>query len=251
MECLEGRRHLSSSAVPVNTSFLPEFSESDQPYYVTGTAAALRSTTLPRLFTKPVTAKINWGDGTAVERRVPARELGLVDAFSGAVYQTSLSMDASHVYAAPGVYAAVVTYQYRGRRLLRETQTFDVWQNSPGGRDLNAYTNLGDGVNGPIGTFTHHSFTAGGTAVGPIASVVASIDWGDGSPRSDGALERLEDGSIQVTGSHKYTETGQFRVTAYAFVGFGDRQHSGTLSVPVVRSTAWVSMFDTWGTLLP
>ena len=43
--------------------------------------------------------------------------------------------------------------------------------------------------------------------------VTATIDWGDGTQSSKGDVTATSEDSVQVSGSHTYTEDGTFRIT--------------------------------------
>jgi extracellular elastinolytic metalloproteinase len=66
----------------------------------------------------------------------------------------------------------------------------------------------------------------------PLASLSATIDWGDGSPVSAGTIVSLGGGDYEVRGSHTYALGGNYTVT----VGIADQlghADSDSVSVPV------------------
>jgi hypothetical protein len=63
------------------------------------------------------------------------------------------------------------------------------------------------GLTATVATFTDP------TPYATTAEYAASIDWGDGSPRSDGAVRRTNDGAFTVSGTHAYALFGSYGVT--------------------------------------
>jgi hypothetical protein len=68
-------------------------------------------------------------------------------------------------------------------------------------------------------------------AVAPVASdFTATINWGDGTPTTTGAIAPAAGGGFQVTASHEYASAGAFNVTVTVADAAGD----STTSRPVV-----------------
>jgi hypothetical protein len=175
-----------------------------------------------------VVAKVDWGDGTPVER-LDVQVMGIVFS-SGPQAGTShpqLSLTQSHRYAEPGTYIATINYRRGGRRIFRDYQTFDISQNSPGGFTLEGQP--GGLLDTDLGTFPSLGF--------PVTE--GTIDWGDGSDPLAGVFQTLDDGSVAVRGSHVYAAPGTYRVVTY--VRFAYTNTSPVVPHPVLHNTAVIS----------
>jgi hypothetical protein len=148
------------------------------------------------------TATVDYGDGGG------PRPLAL----SGQAFQLG------HAYSAPGSYWVSVQVCDDDGGCGTQTARVDV----VGGGTVNATGNAvtateGLQFSGVVASFTYTDTSA---TAGQFA---ASIDWGDGSAPTAGAISPNSDGSFSVTGKHSYADEGTYslRVDISAASGTG------------------------------
>jgi len=144
------------------------------------------------------TAVVNWGDGSAPETLLPS-DLTAIGGNGG----VSWNVSAPHTYAEEGTYAYTVTITDDGGAATTITGSAIVADAglTAGPCTLTANT----GVALP-GTTVVATFTDANTGA-PAADFTATIDWGDGSPRSTGlVVATATPGLFDVLGGHTYTK---------------------------------------------
>ncbi len=121
------------------------------------------------------TATINWGDGTTTA--------GVVEGSDGAY-----GVRGSHTYAQPGFFTLTVTLSDAGGSAT---------------------------ATGTAGVAATPVYTVGNlyASGGSSSDYAATIDWGDGTDSTDGAIVNNGYGSFAITGSHAYAEEGNYNVT--------------------------------------
>lgn len=171
------------------------------------------------------TAKINWGDGTAVSAGVIARDTAR-PALSGFV------VSGGHTYARPGIYPVVTEIAgLKGARALVRSQA--VVLDGTANPEMSATRLLAKGevidarvpalVDFVVATFTDPA------SVGNVRSYAADIDWGDGAV-TQGRIKAGREG-FSVLGSHRYIDAETFSVRV-------DIRKPGTSAAATAWSTA-------------
>jgi hypothetical protein len=147
--------------------------------------------------TAPLTATINWGDGSPTS--------------TGTVVKSgeSFAVSGTHTYAEQGSYTVTTTVAdgVTGLNLTTATATATV-ANAPIVVSVTPLSGIeGAALFGVVARFTHAD--PGATA----ADFTAMIDWGDGSPVSTGTVAAAGT-AFAVSGSHTYADEGSYKVTA-------------------------------------
>jgi hypothetical protein len=153
-----------------------------------------------------LSASIAWGDSTISS--------GAVTGGTG-----QFTVTGSHAYAEEGIYTPVV--------IVSSGASTAHWQDSALVSDgallagaspslvaqmfLSSVVNLGDPINGVIATFLD------GNQFGVASQFSTTVNWGDGSAVSAGAVLSSGGGEFAVGGQHTYTGTGRFPVTVGLF----------------------------------
>jgi hypothetical protein len=176
-------------------------------YSFTGTEPATISGTVAT-FTDPdpsatageYTATIDWGDGTAAST-------GTVSGPAGGPF----TVTGSHTYGDEGSYAITVTIADTDNpaNSATVTATADVSDASLSASGITPAPVSGQAFSGPVATFTDANATTSSSA-----DFTATIDWGDGTAASPGAISG-SGGSYTVTGSHTYTGTGYYTIKVH------------------------------------
>jgi hypothetical protein len=60
--------------------------------------------------------------------------------------------------------------------------------------------------------FTAKLANLSSTISGPLATLSASVNWGDGTSSSRATLKKSSDGQISIYGTHKYAKTGTYHI---------------------------------------
>lgn len=148
------------------------------------------------------TATVDWGDGTAV---VPASTITSAGSANGVTY----SVNGGHTYVKAGVYAVTVRVTDVGGSLAIAHGVAVVGDVPPTATPMQPRVSSIEGVpiqTAPIATFVKNF----GTPPEPIGAFTATIDWGDGSPRSTGIVTQPGGpGAVFIVlGSHTYADAG-------------------------------------------
>ena len=168
---------------------------------------------------------INWGDGTS--------SVGTLDPTTGEVTGT-------HTYADAGIYHGIINYTNSDH--LRDTVPFDVKvSDAPLAASATAVSAVAGGAfSGPVATLTDANPLA------TAANYVATINWGDGTPSSAGAVTTGPGGFV-ISGTHTYANVGTYATTiSVADSGGSNAVAHGTATAglapsPVVTGTPSVS----------
>jgi hypothetical protein len=146
------------------------------------------------------TASIQWGDGSAASA-------GTVSGPQGGPF----SVTGSHSYGDEGSYTITVTITDTDNAANSATVTdaASVGDASLSASGITPAPVSGQAFNGPVATFTDANATTSSTA-----DFTATIDWGDGTAASPGAVTG-SGGSYAVTGSHTYTGTGYYTIKVH------------------------------------
>jgi hypothetical protein len=141
------------------------------------------------------TATIAWGDATTTA--------GTVAGSSG-----SFTVSGTHTYADEGSFSTTVTVTQSSPSATGSANgTATVTEaDALSGHPVTFTAQTGVPFNGPVATFTDTN-----TAAVP-SDLVASINWGDGTPISPGTVTG-GGGSFTVSGTHTYMTAGPFTVT--------------------------------------
>jgi hypothetical protein len=195
--------------------------------------ATFSNTGYPTNVASDFTATINWGDGTPVTA-------GTVVSLGGG----SFGVQGGHTYAEEGSFTAsiVVADDAPGTASITITGTIDILNAPLTGTAVTLHGTEGAPLtNVDVATFVDAD------PLGDPNDMVATIDWGDGSPVTAGTVvqdAQLPPGggtSFHVQGSHTYTEekTANYPVT----VTITDRGDDDTLPLnsPFVSTTTVAS----------
>jgi hypothetical protein len=157
---------------------------------------------------------INWGDGASS----PGTEVPNGDG--------SYAIVGTHVYATPGQYMLGIPWSWATLSgVTSQSSGNPVNVSNPAPPTGNSF----DAANGML-------FQGNVALLPALASTPqsVSIDWGEGTPPSDGTYTLSGDGKAIVSGSHTYATAGNFTVT------ISDVQTVGAAPVVIGQSTAVV-----------
>ncbi|HEX8310529.1 MAG TPA: peptidylprolyl isomerase [Chthoniobacteraceae bacterium] len=143
------------------------------------------------------TAKINWGDGTAVTNGAIVRDTSKPG-------QALYAVTGTHTYTKPGTYGVVVeVFGSKGARtMIQSTAVVTAAPFKASGMIVDA--NVPVLTNRAVATFTDAN------SPGTAADYEADIDWGDGQV-SEGKI-KATGASFAVVGTHKYLDPEVFSV---------------------------------------
>lgn len=139
-------------------------------------------------------AAITWGDGNTSMGTVAANNSGGFD------------VTGTNTYAEEGPYMVSVAINDAGGSATQPMSTANVVDAALGGNGLSF--NSTNPVQGVVATFSDAD------PAGTVADYSASIDWGDGSPLSAGAVAAVS-GHFTVSGSHTYSALGPHTITTH------------------------------------
>jgi hypothetical protein len=148
------------------------------------------------------TATIDWGDGTGV---VPASSITSAGSPNG----VTISVLGGHTYVKSGVYQLTVQVTDADGAVAIGHGVAAIGNVPPTASTTQPTVNGTEGV--PLGLVPVASFvTNSGTPAGVIGAVTATIDWGDGSPRSTGLITQPGGPGTPfiVSGNHTYADSG-------------------------------------------
>jgi hypothetical protein len=167
-------------------------------------AGTVVATFLDDAGTDPITnfsGSINWGDGTVPDTFTSSS----VTALGGGQYQ--IVSPAAHTYAHGGTFALTVTVNDTdgatgsGAALVFVAPATIIVIAPPSGPNNPALATEGVSQTFTLGTFTSSNPSA---VVGDFS---ATVDWGDGSPRSSGIITGPATGGVfTITGTHTYRD---------------------------------------------
>jgi hypothetical protein len=142
-------------------------------------------------------ATIEWGDGTSTE--------GTVSGSGG-----SFAVDGEHTYADEGSYEVKVAIKDRDNPAISASTTSSatVVDAALAASGVSPMPISPQSFGGTVANFTDANTTS------TTADFTATIDWGDGTPPTAGAVSG-EGGSYSVGGSHTYQGTGFFKIKVH------------------------------------
>lgn len=146
-------------------------------------------------------ATINWGDGTAVEPVTVVFNSGT----------NSFSVIGTHTYLTANTYTTTITISHgtapdtilTGVAIVTDGPINPAVQAT--GVDVSATANIA--FTGTVATFTDNNPTPD-----VVGNYVAIINWGDGTPTSNGVIT-FNAGVFTVTGTHTWATSGTFPMT--------------------------------------
>ena len=169
---------------------------------------------------------INWGDGTTST----GAAVSVASSGGSTVLGSAFTVSASHVYSEQGSFIVTTTITDTGDGTAK-TSALATVADAP-------LTSVGVPVTGkenqpldnvPVATFTD----AGGANA--ISNYTAMIDWGDGSPATQGVITLGTDGvTFTVSGNHSFTATGVHAV----HVVISDEGGARTQAITAATTTA-------------
>ncbi|MFI5379248.1 MAG: hypothetical protein ACHRHE_08125 [Tepidisphaerales bacterium] len=192
-----------------------------------------------------LTAMINWGDSFAVTPTGAA-----TGATPGRLYFDAagvLHVAGTHTYAKAGTYPIIISVvqnpppgSMAPSRLFRIVSSAAITDKATA---IVVTPTIGQPFTGVVGKFNY--------ILPPLAAslrslLVATINWGDGSPASAGSIARNTDGSYSVIGTHTYNSLSTFHVAVTVYeqvlpVSPTPIPLAGTKLVPV-PTPAWVRL---------
>jgi hypothetical protein len=142
-------------------------------------------------------ATIEWGDGTSTE--------GTVSGSGG-----SFAVSGEHTYADEGSYEVKVAINDRDNSAISASTTSSatVLDAALAASGVSPMPISPQSFGGTVANFTDANTTS------TTADFIATIDWGDGTPATAGAVSG-EGGSYSVSGSHTYEGTGFFTIKVH------------------------------------
>jgi SdrD B-like domain len=142
-------------------------------------------------------ATIEWGDGTSTA--------GAVSGSGG-----SFAVSGEHAYADEGAYEVKVAITDRDNSAISATATSlaIVGDAALAASGVNPMPISPQTFGGAVANFTDANTTS------TTADFTATIEWGDGSPASEGTVSG-EGGAYSVSGSHTYEGTGYFTIKVH------------------------------------
>jgi len=191
-----GTATIAPSAIPVTV--FPQAGPAGAPLPLVAPLA-----TFPNVTGNPspaaYSATVNWGDGSAPV--VVGAGVGI--AYVAATNSFTFTPPVGRTYASPGLYPITVTVAGPGAWTGTGSSTAVV---SAPALVASAAPNITTAVEGaPLpATTTVATFTVANPAA-LAAGYTATIDWGDGSPRSTGTIAATGPGAFAVRGGHTYT----------------------------------------------
>ena len=158
-------------------------------------------------------ATINWGDGASSAAAVSANATG------------GFNVSGTHTYTAAGNYSIGVAIQDVGGASTSGTSSAAVADAPLAGSGTAVTAVEGSAFNGVVASFTD----ADPNAV--AGNYSATINWGDGHV-SSGTVTANATGGFNVSGTHTYTEAGNYSI-GVAIQDVGGASTSGTSSAAV------------------
>ena len=134
------------------------------------------------------TATITWGDGVTTLGTIVPGTPGLFNVMG------------THTFVSAGIYTVSVVIADAGGSTTTAVSTFDITDASLLVASIPAITETeAKSFTAPVGAFTDAD------ALSNSSDFAATINWGDGSPETSGAISQQADGTYIVTGTHTYT----------------------------------------------
>lgn len=155
---------------------------------------------------------IDWGDGTPVVT-VPLGNIKAIGAPNGVTFEL---FGGPHVYKEEGTYKITVTADDTGGAVTVAGAGAWIADAPPTPTAAQPSVALTEGVSATLPVAIFNDANPGGN----VSDFLASIDWGDGTPRSDGLVSQPggPGTAFMVTGSHNYINpfvnggTGRFPI---------------------------------------
>jgi streptogramin lyase len=187
-------------------------------------------------------AAITWGDDSAPS-------MGTITSLGGG----SFRVDGSHVFLQGGTYSVQVTVTDAGGSTATASDpamvrglsaTGTTFSPTEGGLSTAAPQSNLTGVNTPLqateGVALTNvpvtTFSDANPAAAP-GDFAAAIDWGDGTPSTQGTVTGLVSGGFEITGSHSYAQAGTFTVTTTITDNAGGQASTATTTVVVADAS--------------
>ncbi len=175
-------------------------------------------------------ATIDWGD--------KSDSVGTITGGSGQPF----TIAGTHTYLTSGVFSGTITI---GNATNNATPLpFTIFVQPPitiSASAVNIYATQGNLFNGPVANFFVSSGITGGAVVQnpssqTVTTYTATINWGDGTPATQGTVQETSFSSFQVFGSHTYTKLGQFQ--AVVTINQAGGPATTTVNVPALVEVA-------------
>jgi SdrD B-like domain/PKD domain len=169
-------------------------------------------------------ATIDWGDGTSTSR-------GAISGPAGGPF----TVTGTHTYTEEGDYPVRVTITdtdnpYNTGTATTPATVDDATISATPVREVLS-TN-------PVTTTELATFTDD-NPYGPVTDFTATIDWGDGTPTSQGTITGATGGPFTVTGSHTYGQLGRYTITV-TIVDDGGATTQATVPAIIYAPSAFV-----------